>query len=332
MKKSNPLKLSVVVPVYNVKYSLENCLESLKMQDYPISEIIIVDNHSLDSSVEIAEKFKEKNKNLNIRIVKRKKTYGVSDSYNLGAKLAKENYIVTIHSDGVIATKHELRKLVNPILLDSSIVATYPTGLHPRSLWLTYNFWQKCLFARDIDQKSIAINGLFDCYRKEAFLRIGGYDQDRFSNTFGSEDADMSIRLGREGKLVATTAEIIHQHSFEGGYTYKNWISRRRFLAISYGHLMRIHALSMKKDVVIYFIKPMLVLSSLLGFINLLFLIPLLLFPFFYMSRMFTDSATLKDPRILTLPFLLLFLVYYESFLIIYVMLFNKVPKWPSVI
>lgn len=327
MKNKNNLpKVSIVVPVYNVKTSLWNCLESLK-QEYPISEIIIVDNHSTDNSVEIAEKFKEKNKRLNIKIIKRKKTYGISASYNLGAKLAKEKYLVTIHSDGVLKSKNELKKLMAPIILDATIIATYPIGLHPRKLWLTYNFWQKCLFARDVDRESRGINGLFDCYKKDVFLKIGGYDEKNYRGNFGSEDADMSIRLGRQGKLVASEARIIHQHSFTEEYTYKSWIARRRFLAIAYGHLMRIHASSMKKDVVLYFIKPALAFSSLLGFLSPLFLVPILIFPFIYMPRMFTDPATLKDFRILFLPFLLLFLVYYETFWMIYVLLFNKVPK-----
>lgn len=325
-KKNNFPKVSIVVPVYNVKNSLKNCLDSLK-QDYPISEIIIIDNHSTDNSVEIAEKFKDKNKSLNIKIVKRKKTYGVSASYNLGVKLAKEKYVVTVHSDGVVESKNELKKLMEPILLDPSVVAVYPIGLLPRDLWMTYNFWQKCLFARDVEHDSRAVNGLFDCYKRDIFFKIGGYDEERFNNTFGSEDADMAIRLRREGKVVPSEARIIHQHSFTERYTYKDWISRRKFLAVAYGHLMRVHGMSMKKDVLIYFVKPALVVCALLGFFYPLLFLPVFAFPFFYMSRMFTDPVTLKDFRIILLPFLLIFLIFYEAFWTVSVLIFNRVVR-----
>ena len=48
--------ISVIVPVYNVEKYLEQCIDSLLSQTYQNFEIILVDDGSTDSSVEIVHK------------------------------------------------------------------------------------------------------------------------------------------------------------------------------------------------------------------------------------------------------------------------------------
>lgn len=262
----------------------------------------------------VAEKFKKVNKELDIKIIKRKKTYGLSSSYNLGAKMAKGDYLVTLHSDGKLPTKGELRKLINPFLKDSSVVATFPFVVHPRKLWLTYNFWQKCLFARVVDKEILSGNGKFDCYKKDAFLKLGGYDEERFAHTVGAEDADMHLRLKKEGKISPTKARVIHNHGVDKNCSLKDWLARRRFLAISYGRHLQLHLRDMKMQAFVFFIKPLLAFTSILSVWHLFFLVPVLLFPFIYMPRMFREPSTRNDPRILFVPMILIFFIYYETY------------------
>ena len=54
------MKVSVIIPVYNAEKYLEQCLESLLNQTLKEIEIICVDDGSEDRSVEIIEKFSEK--------------------------------------------------------------------------------------------------------------------------------------------------------------------------------------------------------------------------------------------------------------------------------
>ena len=66
------LKLSIIVPVYNVERYLEKCLKSLCGLNIE-NEIIIINDGTKDGSLEIAEKFRENHKNENIKIYKTEK-------------------------------------------------------------------------------------------------------------------------------------------------------------------------------------------------------------------------------------------------------------------
>ena len=57
---NNDLKLTIVVPIYNVEQYLEQCLDSLVNQSNHDFKVIMVDDGSKDKSGEIAQKYAEK--------------------------------------------------------------------------------------------------------------------------------------------------------------------------------------------------------------------------------------------------------------------------------
>ena len=95
------MKLSLLLPVYNVEAYLGKCIESCLNQDLPTSEyeIIIVIDGSPDHSIDIARHFQKKHKN--IRIVERENG-GVSAARNTGLKEAKGDFIWFIDPDDYI--------------------------------------------------------------------------------------------------------------------------------------------------------------------------------------------------------------------------------------
>jgi len=77
-------KVTIVVPVYNVDFYLERCLDSLLRQTYPNIEIIVVDDGSPDSSGEISERYVAKYPGL-VRCL-HKKNGGMGSATNAGLK------------------------------------------------------------------------------------------------------------------------------------------------------------------------------------------------------------------------------------------------------
>jgi glycosyltransferase involved in cell wall biosynthesis len=55
----NPL-VSLIIPTYNSSKTIEDCLKSIKNQNYENIELIVVDNNSKDNTKEIALKYTNK--------------------------------------------------------------------------------------------------------------------------------------------------------------------------------------------------------------------------------------------------------------------------------
>ena len=92
--------ISVIVPVYNREKNIADCIESLLQQTYDNLEIILVDDGSKDSSLDICNKYAQQNKK--IKIVS-KENGGVSSARNAGLKAATGDYIGFVDADDEIS-------------------------------------------------------------------------------------------------------------------------------------------------------------------------------------------------------------------------------------
>ena len=92
------MKLSIIVPVYNVADYLQKCLDSLLAQDLPQNEyeIIVVNDGSTDNSGVIAKQYADKFPNITLF---NQANQGLSGARNTGIKHAKGEYIQFVDSD-----------------------------------------------------------------------------------------------------------------------------------------------------------------------------------------------------------------------------------------
>ncbi len=97
------VKISVIVPVYNVEKFLPECLDSLKNQSMQELEFICINDGSTDNSLEILNRYAEFDKRF---IIISQKNGGLSAARNTGLKYAKGDYIYFIDSDDLIAPEH----------------------------------------------------------------------------------------------------------------------------------------------------------------------------------------------------------------------------------
>ena len=93
------IKVSVIVPVYNVEKYLANCLDTLVNQTLTDIEIIVVNDGATDSSSEIIKEYAAKYSNI---IALDKQNGGLSDARNYGLSFAKGEYIGYVDSDDYV--------------------------------------------------------------------------------------------------------------------------------------------------------------------------------------------------------------------------------------
>ena len=92
------MKLSVVIVNYNVKYFLEQCLHSsLKAAQKVETEIWVVDNNSVDGSVEMVQK-----KFPSIKLIANKDNRGFSKANNQAIRESKGEYVLLLNPDTVV--------------------------------------------------------------------------------------------------------------------------------------------------------------------------------------------------------------------------------------
>ena len=98
-KNMNKPKVSVVIPVYNVREYLAESLDSVINQSYKNLEIMLINDGSDDGSEIICEEYAKKDKRF---VVVHKENGGLSDARNAGFKHAKGEYIMYLDSDDFI--------------------------------------------------------------------------------------------------------------------------------------------------------------------------------------------------------------------------------------
>lgn len=100
------MKLSIVIPVYNLAQYIEKCLNSILNQPFKDYEIICVNDGSTDNSLEVLNRYKDK------IIIIDKENEGSGVARNVGIDRAQGEYIFFIDGDDWLED-HVLEKIVN---------------------------------------------------------------------------------------------------------------------------------------------------------------------------------------------------------------------------
>jgi len=321
MNKDNREPVSIVMPMRNATTTVGKALASLEKQTYPVKEVIVVNDASEDDSCDVVSNFTKKSK-LPIRIIMRKKRGGPGSTFNLGVKNAKSPLVILMHSDCSLPTNREIEKLTKPIRRRPNVVASFPTIYILEKVWKTYDFWEKCFFSREVGRGVSGLATKFDCIRKDAYQKAGGFDMENFG--VGGEDADLHGRLKKIGKVILSQARVTHLHYLGEGFSFRDFLRKKRQYAMIYGRLIRKKPQSFLGKGIILLVKPTLAILPFLPVVSMLGIALIILYSFFYTKRMFTTKSTLMDPKILILPFVNILLLYYEAFWTIVSFLFGK--------
>lgn len=101
MSEKLNIKVSIIVPVYNVELYLEKCLLSLVNQTLQDIEILVVNDGSSDNSQQIIEKFQQEYPDRIFGFIK--ENGGLSDARNFGIDRAKGEFLGFVDSDDYVS-------------------------------------------------------------------------------------------------------------------------------------------------------------------------------------------------------------------------------------
>lgn len=96
------MKISVIIPVYNVEDYINDCIQSIINQTFKDYEILLIDDGSTDNSGKICDKYNNEEK---VRIY-HTKNKGLSEARNFGIKMAIGDYVAFIDSDDFVSTNY----------------------------------------------------------------------------------------------------------------------------------------------------------------------------------------------------------------------------------
>ena len=232
------MKISVVIVNYNVKYYVGQCIDSVRRALQGIdSEIIVVDNHSRDGSVDYLSKIE------GVRIIESGHNLGFSKANNIAIRQSTAEYVLMLNPDTIVAedairmiidfadshplaggigvrmhndwgtTARESRRgLPSPMTSFYKIIGLSKRLPQHRKYGRYYMGW----LPWDSPSRIEVVSGACFLVRRKALDEVGLMDEDYFM--YG-EDIDLSYRLLKGGwENWFVPADIIH---YKGESTQK---------------------------------------------------------------------------------------------------------------
>ncbi|HSH92816.1 MAG TPA: glycosyltransferase, partial [Roseimicrobium sp.] len=217
--------VSVIIPIYGRMGDVDRLIAALRRQTRIPHEIILV-----DSSPEGLQTAPE-----GVLYVRNPVDRGLSGDYNAGAAKATGDFLLLMQQDCLPATERDLE--TNLGLMTPGRVAVTSSVTLPEDNWDQYTFWGKALMARWVGTFQQGISGKFDLIRTATFRKIGGYDNDTFSNA--GEDMDLCIRLMQQGEVHVAPTQVLHLHNQSRKTGCIDLFKKQYQLAESFGALFR---------------------------------------------------------------------------------------------
>ena len=219
------MKLSIIVPIYNVASYLRKCVDSLLAQDISDYEIILVDDGSTDNSGAIADEILNAHSQSPIAHcqikVEHQLNAGLSAARNTGISLATGKYILFVDSDDYLQP-NTLGALLEQAERDNLDVLRFRyqnvkesgEAFAPYKDMTNYN-----------DYSLVPIDGLTflndrmstQCYAWQFIVRTEIVRQELFTPGIYFEDTDWTPRMLLRAKRVASTDLVVYNYLWREG-------------------------------------------------------------------------------------------------------------------
>lgn len=230
--------VSLIITSKNEANVMGNLLSSINRQTYKNIEIILVDNHSSDETLDITKR------NPRVKIY----TFGPERSAqrNLGAKKAHGKYLLFLDADmeltkGVVSTCVYMaaKKRVDGVVIPEQSVAV--------------DFWGKVkAFERSFyNAKGDPITDAARFFSKQVFLKVGGYDE----TITGPEDWDLPDRIREKGFKIGRVTEKIYHH--EQKISLVSLFKKKFYYGLNAHKYLVKHHIPLISPKTVYFLRPL---------------------------------------------------------------------------
>jgi len=200
-------KVSVIVPAYNEELTVTRTIENLLKSDYPLFDIVFVDDGSKDQTfANVKAAFSNRE---NVQILT-KPNGGKASALNFGLSQANGEILVCIDADTLLLPD-AISKMV-PYFVDEQVGAVAGNVQVGNTVNLLTQ-WQKMEYttsqnferrALDTVNAILVVPGAIGAFRKSALDQINGFTTDTLA-----EDCDLTVRLHRADYKVRSCNEAI---------------------------------------------------------------------------------------------------------------------------
>ncbi|WP_272468867.1 glycosyltransferase family 2 protein [Escherichia coli] len=186
--------VSVIMPVYNREDTITAAISSVLAQTYPYFELIIVDDGSMDGTINIVEEIVDER----VRLIRGPGRSGVSEARNIGLRAAKGELIAYLDSDNTWKPEY-LSAMVAALHKSPNAHAAYSgqylyRGTHPEPFAIRFASFNKGLLE---NRNYIDLNCFM--HNKQVFKKTGMFDTKlkRFV------DWDLILKISSEFTIVS---------------------------------------------------------------------------------------------------------------------------------
>lgn len=203
-------QVSSVVVTYNSAGCIEACLRSLLRQERVSGEIIVVDNHSADNTIQIV-----RNCGPEIRLLTNQSNVGFGRACNQGADMSHGGLLYFLNPDAQFERPDGLSRLCqvmeqNPSWGLAGTRVLSPNGANEAAPATDYPSQRHC--RRDFSQlpgRIAWVLGASMLVRREIFAALGGFDPQFF---LYSEETDLCLRIRQYGLEIGFVPDVTVRH------------------------------------------------------------------------------------------------------------------------
>lgn len=204
--------ITVGIPIYNAELYLAEAINSVLAQSYKDWELILIDDGSIDSSLEIAQKFEQCDKR--IRVISDGKNKRLPARLNQIVKEAQSEYIARMDADDIMHPKRLERQLqilkANPKI---DVLGTNAYTIDENDLV----FGRRLLETEGLQKVECFIHPTI-MGKKQWFVN-NPYDE----KAIRIEDTELWYRTKKFSNFIITNEPLLFYREFGGGY-YKKYI------------------------------------------------------------------------------------------------------------